>query len=364
MFRAIDRARDHINAEFYIIEDDEIGQRFAERLIRRSSQGIAVRLIYDSVGSLATPREFFDGLRRAGIQVLEFNPVNPLEGDEDWSLNNRDHRKVVVVDGTIAFIGGINISGVYSRGSSPGGSSGSSAGLSKGSGDAGWRDTNVRIEGPAVAQLQLLFLNTWMRQGGGAVRERTWFPPPVPRGNQLVRVVASEAGDEAPAVYLTLLSVIDHAEFSVHLTMAYFVPDDQTLDALVRAAGRGVDVKIIVPSRSDFWAVFYAGRAHYAELLRAGVQLYERQETLLHSKTAVIDGVWSTVGSSNIDPRSFLHNDEVNAVILGTAFAAEMARMFERDLARSSRIDPRRWARRGVRDRVLELAARVWEYWL
>jgi cardiolipin synthase len=366
MFDAIEAARDHINVEFYIIEDDEVGRRFARRLIEKAAEGIAIRLIYDSVGSLTTPSAFFEDLRQAGIQVVEFNPVNPLDADEDWNVNNRDHRKIVVVDGRVAFLGGINISGVYSRGSAPGGSGGSggSSGLSRGSGEAGWRDTNVRIEGPAVAQIQLLFLNTWMRQGGGALRERDWFPRPARRGSDLVRVIASEAGGESPAIYLTLLSVIEHAELSVHLTMAYFVPDTPTLEALMRSARRGVDVKIIVPSRSDFWAVFYAGRASYSRLMRAGVKLYERQGTLLHSKTAVIDGIWSTVGSSNIDTRSFLHNNEINAVVLGTEFAAEMRAMFERDLALSKRIEADDWARRGLRDRVLELAARIWSHWL
>jgi cardiolipin synthase len=355
MFDAIELARDHINLEFYIVEDDEIGRRFAERLIRKSSEGIAVRLMYDSVGSLATPHDFFERLRAAGIQVLEFNPVNPLETRKDWSVNNRDHRKIVVVDGEVAFIGGINISGVYSSGSSPG---------SSGSGSAGWRDTNVRLRGPAVVQIQLLFLNAWVLQGGGAKDERDWFPAQPPRGNHLVRVIASEPEAAEPAIYLTLLSVLEHAEISISMTMAYFVPDEQTLFALMRAARRGVDVKIIVPSKSDFWAVFHAGRAHYADLLRAGVQLYERQETLLHAKTAVIDGVWSTVGSSNIDLRSFLHNAEVNVVILGTGFANEMNAMFERDLARSVQIDPVRWKRRPLRDRTVEWVAEIWEYWL
>jgi cardiolipin synthase len=179
-----------------------------------------------------------------------------------------------------------------------------------------------------------------------------------------VRVIGSEPADADPAIYLTLLSVIDHAEFSVHVTMAYFVPDEQMIAALKRAARRGVDVAIIVPSRSDFWAVFYAGRARYSELLDAGVQLYERQDTLLHAKTAVIDGVWSTVGSSNIDPRSFLHNAEINAVVLGTSFAQAMEAMFEGDLQRSRHIDPARWKRRPFRDRMIEWTAGFWDYWL
>ena len=353
------RPEDHINIEFYIIEDDEVGRRFSERLLEKRSQGVAIRILYDSVGSLVTPAAYFERLREAGIQVLEFNPINPLEARQEWSVNHRDHRKIVVVDGEVAFIGGINISSVYSSGSSPRSSGGGRRGA-----QAGWRDTNVRIRGPAVVSIQLLFLETWLAQGGGALEERDWFPPQGARGGQLVRIIASDPDAPAPAIYLTLLSVIEHAEVSVHLTMAYFVPDEQMLHALMRAASRGVDVRIIVPSESDFWAVFYAGRGYYDDLLRAGVRLYERQGTLLHAKTAVIDGVWSTVGSSNVDPRSFLHNAEINAVILGTTFADQMEAMFARDLVRSVQIDPAGWSRRSLRDRAAEWAARIWAYWL
>ena len=359
MFEAIEGARDHINIEFYIIEDGPIGREFSERLIRKVSQGVSVRLIYDSVGSLDTPETYFERLRAAGIQVVEFNPVNPLDVRRKWRLNNRDHRKMVIVDGAVAFLGGINISEVYSSGSTP-----ASPGRARAGREPGWRDTNLRIRGPGVVPLQLIFLSTWVEQGGGALDEREWFPPPRRAGDHLVRVIASGPGDHEPAIYLTLLSVIEHAELSVHLTIAYFVPDDQTLRALISAARRGVDVTIIVPSRSDCWAVFYAGRAHYADLLDSGVKLYERQEALLHSKTAVIDGVWSTIGSSNIDLRSFLHNREVNAVVLGTGFAERMNDMFERDLARSKAIDPGAWAHRSLGDRIAEWTAELWEYWL
>jgi cardiolipin synthase len=356
MFAAISAARDHVNIEFYIVEDDDVGRRFARCLIAESAKGVAVRLLYDSVGSIATPAAYFEELREHGIQVLEFNPANPLAARDQWSVNHRDHRKIVVVDGETAFLGGINISGVYAHGSAP---SRRTRGVKP-----GWRDTNVRIRGPAVASIQLLFLQTWIAQGGGARDERRWFPPQRRYGDALVRVIASESGDAEPAIYRTLLSVLEHAERSVHLTMAYFVPDEQTETALRRAARRGVDVKVIVPSRSDFWAVFHAGRSHYADLMDSGVALYEREETLLHSKTAVIDGVWSTVGSSNIDLRSFLHNAEINAVVLGTGFARQMEAMFQRDLARSRRIDPEQWAHRGIRARAAEWISRVWAYWL
>ena len=374
MFDAIERARDSINIEFYIIEDDEVGRRFADILLKKRAQGVAVNLMYDSVGCNGTPREFFDRLRAGGVNVLEYNPVNPLRARGAWRVNNRDHRKLVVVDGETAFTGGINISDVYSSGSSPGSGSrrgsglGSGAAFSGGSGsrrdDVGWRDTNVRIEGPAVEQLQRLFLETWQQQGGPQLEARNWYPPSKRQGDHPVRILASGPGDEVPSIYVALLNAIAYAEKSVHITMAYFVPDPQTIKALKDAAARGVDVKLVLPSYTDFWAVFHAGRSHYADLLAAGVQIYERQTALLHSKTIVIDGVWSTVGSSNLDWRSFLHNAELNAVILGWDFGRQMQAMFERDLREAVRVDPAQWARRPLDVRAKEIAARIWEYWL
>jgi cardiolipin synthase A/B len=363
MFEAIEKARDHVNLEFYMIEDDEIGKEVSELLIKKRAQGVAVNLIYDSVGSLNTPPEFFNHLRDAGVRVLQFNPINPFEASRGWRVNHRDHRKIAIVDGRIAFTGGINISNVYS--------SGSSAKLGSGSGsrppspkDPGWRDTNIRIAGPAVAELQKLFLATWEEQHGPPLPAREWFPQMKPQDNQLVHVIASGPDDPVPIIYATYVSAIQHAEKSVHFTMAYFVPDPQTLDALQDAARRGVDVTLVLPSYTDFWAVFHAGRSHYEDLLEAGVKIYERQDALLHAKTAVIDGVWSTVGSSNLDWRSFLHNSEVNAIILGTEFGAQMETMFSRDLKASRQITPETWARRPLSDRLKEGAARMWAYWL
>jgi cardiolipin synthase len=177
-------------------------------------------------------------------------------------------------------------------------------------------------------------------------------------------VVASGPGDPAPAIYLALLSAIRHAEKAVYITMAYFVPDPQTVDALKSAAARGVDVVLLLPSYTDFWAVFHAGRSHYNELLEAGVKIYERQSALLHSKTIVIDGVWSTVGSSNMDWRSFLHNKELNLVVLGREFGRQMEAMFEHDRGQSLRIEREAWSRRPLDMRMKEWAARLWEYWL
>jgi cardiolipin synthase A/B len=372
MFKAIAAARDHVNIEFYIIDDDEVGRRFSDVLLRKAAEGVPVNLMYDAVGCIDTPPSFFERLRAGGVKVLEYNPVNPLRARAGWRLNNRDHRKIVIVDGRIGYTGGINISQVYSHGSAPGRVSGSrrgSAGRESGSpssgpSEPGWRDTNVRLEGPIVAQLQRLFLDTWARQRGEPLAQRNWFPAAPRAGDHPARVLASGPDHPAPAIYVSLLSAIAHAEKTVQITMAYFVPDAQTMAALTAAAARGVDVSLVLPSYTDFWAVFHAGRSHYSELLDAGVKIYERQQTLLHAKTAVVDGVWSTVGSSNMDWRSFLHNEEVNAVVLGAGFGKEMEAMFERDVAESARIDAEAWRKRPLSVRMKEWAARVWEYWL
>jgi cardiolipin synthase len=362
MFAAIRRARHHINLETYIIEDDEVGREFTDLLIAMRRNGVRVSMIYDSVGSIGTPREFFDRLREAGIAVVEFNPVNPLTAGKDWQINNRDHRKLLVVDGRVAFLGGINISSVYSSGSAP--SRRQVEKMKAKAEGAPWRDTHVQVEGPVVAEYQKLFLQTWEKQGGEPLGEEGYFPKLEKKGTDIVRAVGSASDEPYSQIYVTLVSAINSAEKEVHITNAYFVPDEQLLGALKQAAARGVDVKLILPSHTDFWAVFHAGRAHYTDLLEGGVQIYERQGPLLHSKTALIDGVWSCVGSTNLDWRSFLHNNEIDAVVLGEEFAGQMRAMFDRDLSKSKQVRLEEWKRRPLGDRFKEWAAGWWEYWL
>ena len=358
MFAAIRNARDNINLETYIFEDDEVGNRFADALIEKQAQGVQVSVIYDSVGTLGVPREFFQRLNDSGISILEFNPVNPLTAKKGWDVNQRDHRKLLVVDGQTAFLGGINISSVYSGGSF------SRSSRKRPSGELPWRDTHLQVEGPIVGEFQRMFLATWEKQKGAPLTHKNYFPKPVIKGKEVVRAIGSSPDDPYSLIYATLISAISNAETAVYLTNAYFVPDPQLLAALKAAVQRGVDVKIILPGHTDSWLVFHAGRAYYAELLEAGVKIYERRDALLHAKTALIDGVWSTIGSTNLDWRSFLHNDEVNAVILGQDFAAQMQAMFDKDLAASRLITPEQWAERSLVDHLQETAARLWEYWL
>ena len=362
MFAAINAAVDHINMETYILDDDEVGQRFAQALIAKQQQGVQVNLIRDSVGTLETPTAFFQQLTDSGIRVLEFNPVNPLVTRKDWTLNQRDHRKLLIVDGSTAFLGGINISSVYS-----GGSFSKSLRIKPESGTDGrlaWRDTDLQLQGPVVAEFQKLFIAAWESQKGAPLAEKNYFPPPKIAGREVVRAIGSSPKEPFSLIYATLLSAIGSAETSVHITNAYFVPDPQLLEALEAAARRGVGVSLILPSRTDSWLVFHAGRGYYERLLRAGVKIFERRGVILHSKTALIDGVWATVGSPNLDWRSFLHNYELNAVVLGSAFGKQVQAMFTRDLAASDEITLEQWRQRALSLRLKEWFARIWEYWL
>ncbi|MEO7152513.1 MAG: phospholipase D-like domain-containing protein [Burkholderiaceae bacterium] len=370
MFAAIGQARDHINMETYILEDDEVGRRFADALLARQAAGVQVNVMYDSVGALGTPAAYFKRLTDGGIKVLQYNPVNPLAAKAGWDVNERDHRKQLVVDGRVVILGGINISSVYSggslsKGSAFGGFGSNAPATPKGGKDAlPWRDTDLRIEGPVVADFQKLFIDTWAQQKGDPLPARAYFPAAVKSGNDVVRAIGSTPDEPYSQIYATLISAIQHAQTEILLTNAYFVPDPQLLESLKQAVARGVAVKLLLPSQSDSWLVLNAGRRFYAELLDAGVRIYERRGALLHSKTAVIDGVWSTVGSTNLDWRSFLHNLELNAVILGPDFGNQMRAMFERDLQASTTVTPEAWSHRPLDSRMKELLGALWQYWL
>lgn len=359
MFKAIAAAKYNINMETYIFEDDEVGKKFADALIEKQQQGVQVALIYDSVGSLQTPKAFFQRLNDSGIKTIEFNPVNPLQAKKGWQVNQRDHRKLLIVDGQSVFLGGVNISSVYSSGSS-----GKLSDGGKNKNKAPWRDTHLLVEGPVTADFQKLFMATWAKQKGDALPDKNYFPPPVQKGKEVVRAIGSSSDAGGGQMYNTLVSAIGSAETSVYLTNAYFAPDERIMNALDEAVKRGVDVKIILPSKTDSALIFHAGRSYYEDLLESGVKIFERGKALLHAKTVLIDGVWSTIGSTNLDWRSLLHNDEVNAVVLSPDFGAQMNAMFEKDLAVSNQITSEAWRNRSVLLRLKERAARVWVYWL
>ena len=360
MFDTISAAQDSINVESFIIDDDETGQKFADLLIERQLHGVQVNLIYDSLGTIGTASPFFDALTKAGVQVLEFNPINPLKIKKSWTPNHRDHRKLLIVDGHTVFLGGVNISSVYSSGSS--GKREDSDNEEKdatGKPKVGWRDTDVKLEGPIVSQFQKLFIETWTKQKGKPLAQKDYFPNIEPKGNDIVRAVGSTPDDSFSLIYLTLISAITNAEKQVHITNAYFVPDPQLLKALTDAASRGVDVRLILPRHTDSSAAYYAGRSYFSQLLEGGVKIYERRGALLHAKTANIDGVWACVGSSNLDWRSAVDNDEVNAVILGRDFSQQMQAAYADDIDASDEIKLEDWKRRSLLLRLKEMSARL-----
>jgi cardiolipin synthase len=358
MFAAMRAAKDSINLETFIFTDDEVGREFAALLIAARRRGVQANVIYDSFGSHSTSGQFFDGLRRGGVSVVEFNPVNPLRGNGHLlkSLKQRDHRKLLIVDGKIAFTGGINISGYYQKGLS----------RSPRATDAPemWRDTDIAIQGPAVNQLQRLFVAHWYKQSGHLLPVADYFPQPDSPGGMMVRVIGSTQDAGFSQMYVTLISAIWHSEHRVYITTAYFAPDRQLLRALERAAERGVDVELVLPRHSDYAVARYAAQTHYEELLRAGVRIYERQDVILHAKTATIDGVWSTVGSTNLDWLSFASDDEINVTILDPEFARRMEQAFAADREQSEEITLQSWKHRSYRVRLRDWMAGIVETWL
>jgi cardiolipin synthase A/B len=364
MFAAIRQATRYVYLEYYIFEDVTCdGEMLSDLLIRQSEAGVRVRVIYDGIGSIGTDSVFFDKLQAAGIQVVEFNPLNPWKRHS--ALNSRDHRKLLVADGTVAIIGGVNLSSTYQ----------SAPSATQQSQDV-WHDTDIQVNGPVVPELEKLFKEHWREQLGvpldtegnpRAVASTSVSPtsgadpPSQPSGDEVVRILGSSPAKLKRRYYVTVISAIRNAESSIWITGAYFVPTHQEKEGLLAAARRGVDVRLLLPSRSDSSPALAVQHSHYEELLRAGVKIYERDDGILHSKTMVIDQVWSIVGSSNFDHRSVLFNDEVDAVVLGKATGESLADDFKADLQHAQAIDAQRWRHRPALEHLRESFWRLWE---
>lgn len=362
MFEAIEQARHTVLLQSYIIEDAGVSQRLAALLARKKAQGVGVAVLYDDLGSFGTPKRFLEDMQAAGIPTCAFNPVSPFKRAGYWGITHRDHRKILTVDRQVGFTGGVNISAVYASGSFGRARVRTEADPRR----SGWRDTQVRLRGPAVAALEDVMRKTWGQQGCAGLLPAAAPPaattvPATAVADDVVRIVPAGPDEPDSRIYAMLLNAIDTATRSVYLTMAYFAPGDEMIDALCEAAQRGVDVRLILPSISDFKPVLYAGQAHYQRLLEAGVRLYELNDAVLHAKTAVIDGVVSTVGSSNMDWRSFEANNEVNAVVFGERFGSAMVDVFNQDIARSTALTPQAWAGRSAGQRLKEQLARLFE---
>ena len=360
MMEAARNAKHSINLETYIFDHDEIGMQFAEILMQKRRDGVTVNIIVDGVGTMATPKEFFERLRQAGINVLVFNPVNPTKRPGKWAVNNRDHRKIMIVDGRTAFTGGINISSTYANSTLFRSNQRPNKVNQE---DVGWRDTHIKIEGPAVGALQWAFVDNWVHQDAGELPQIAYFPALQPVGDKVVRVLATTP-DRDSEIYKSLVLAIGESKKSIHMTAAYFVPDRQIVDGLIAASKRGVDVQLVLPGVSDHDFIKYAGESFYHDLLEGGVRIFQLQVAVLHAKTTVIDGMWSSIGSANIDRRSFIHNYEVNVVVLDPAFGRDMEAAFREDLRHSKEIKLDEWKRRPWGDRLREMMSRLTEYWI
>lgn len=336
---AIEAARDHVHLEYYIWRPDATGTPLMDLLCRKARAGVEVRLLLDSVGSYWLKEACLEPLRTAGGKAAFFAPVNPFA--RRWSLNLRNHRKIVVVDGRVGFTGGVNVGDEYR---------GRDAALGN------WRDTHLRMEGPVVAHLQEIFVEDWFYACKENLIAPRYFPEPERRGNAIAQILASGPDSSTQAIHRSVFAAVTTAKERVWMTTPYFVPDRAMLVALETAARRGVDVRILLPVESDSTLVLYAGRSFYRDLLAAGCHLYEYQDGMLHAKTTTVDGRWSSVGSANMDMRSFALNFEANAIVYGRELAAALDRQFEVDLHCA------RLAGTGVRSRrrqVLEATCRI-----
>jgi cardiolipin synthase len=353
MFAAIHGAKHYLYLEYYIFEDVACdGEQLLEVLIAKVQEGVHVQVIYDGIGSITTPADFFTKLQAAGIQVVQFNPPNPLHAGGHFSLNDRDHRKMLIADGTVVIVGGVNLSSTYQ--SAPGSSSASSP-------QDVWHDTDLEISGPVVVQLEKLFHEHWREQGGPAPGAATDSPPPNAEGTEVVRIIGSAPSRLKSRYYVTVLSAIRNSEKNIWMTAAYFAPTHREKEDLIHAARRGVDVRLLLPSHSDSSPALHVQHSHYEALLRSGVKIYERNDGILHSKTMVVDGVWSITGSSNFDYRSVLFNDEVDAVVIGKNTGEQLSTLFESDIQNAQAIDLETWQKRSTLTKLREQFWRLWE---
>lgn len=351
MLAALRRARSYIHLETQIIfAGDEVGRELADVLMERARTGVAVRMLYDAVGSFDGAAAIFAALRRAGVQLRERRGIHLTRPAGDTRLHTRGHRNVLVVDGRVAFTGGVDVSSAFGRRRSnpPAEVVG---------------HTRVSVRGPAVSGFDRLFAESWRAQGGEITEPRAAMHDVPPEGDDVVQVMHARggAGESICHAYLQAMGL---AAERIWITQAHCAPERRFVETLRAASRRGVDVRLIAPGVSAASVVGQAARLRYGDLLRDGVRLYETPHAVLHANTAVIDGVWSTVGSSNLGYRSFLHDDEVNAVVLGPRFAGLMESQFLEDTKVAKAVLLKDWQYRPMYDRALGALCRAVEHWL
>ncbi len=342
MLEAIAQARRQVLLEMYWFDSDRVGRRFAEALGQARERGVEVAVIYDAIGSITADRAMFGELEARGAHVLEYNPVAPWRQRFSFGrVSRRDHRKVLVVDGNVGFTGGINLANQWAPLEEDG---------------ENWRDDMMRIEGPAVDGLTRCFHRVWRRHELQPLARLQAAPLERKAGQRLlpVRILGERYFRHRHEIARDYASRLYAAKQRIYIANSYFVPDGSIRRALVRAARRGVDVRVIVPAHSDVEAVKFAARAQYPRLLAAGVRIYEWQEGMFHSKTATIDGTWCTTGTFNFDYMSIRSNLEVNASVLDSELACAVEAAFEADLKRTREVDADELKFRPLGERLLE----------
>ncbi|MGI4746462.1 MAG: phospholipase D-like domain-containing protein [Janthinobacterium lividum] len=353
---AIEAARDYVHLEYYTIDDVTLGDRSLFTLLERTARrGVEVALTWDAVGSGGTEDAAFDRLRQAGVRLLEYHSINPFKARFNIRMNDRNHRKLAVIDGRVAVMGGTNMSKVYETPAS--------VGRGPNADHAFWVDNGVRIEGPAVAEVQELFFHTWDTQGGEQSPPLRGRDDPIPatQGNQHIRVAGSAPAERRPLYNQAMRAAIKGARSHIVLTTGYFVPSHREWKLLARAARRGVEVDLLLPGYSDVQAAVHAARALYGRLLRAGVRIHEVRDAMLHAKASTIDGVFTAIGSSNFDWRSVHYNNEIDAIVLGHETAGAVEAMLRGQIETAYPIGYDEWRNRSKRELVLEFAARLWK---
>ncbi len=335
--QAIRAAEHSLHLEYYIWQPDRTGTRVRDLLIEKARAGVKVRFLYDGIGSMLLGRKFLQPMIAAGIDVAMFLPGTSFR--ERWSLNLRSHRKIVIVDGRIGFTGGMNIGDEY---------------LGRNPQLGFWRDTHLKLEGPVVLQLQQVFAEDWFYATGERLTGPAQFPAPRVTGDCIAQVVSSGPLDEFNSFHALFFAAIAEAEQRVLLATSYFVPTEPILTALTTAALRGVKIRLLLSGRGAYRWMLHAGRSYYDVLLESGVEIYEYQKGLLHSKTLTVDGNWSVVGTANFDVRSLKLNFEVGVICYGAEMAQQLESDFERDVQQADHITLPSWRRRSLSQRLLE----------
>ena len=349
VFHALQQAKNHIHIEYYIYEDDEIGTAIGDLMIQKAREGVKVRFIYDDFGSSSIRKKFVDRLKENGVEAFPFLKISFLLFAN--RINYRNHRKIIVIDGRTAFVGGINVCDKYIN-------------KNINAGRLFWRDTHVMICGPGVHYLQYLFLCDWnfcseekLTSEDYFFPRRKDFPPHI--DNKVVQIAASGPDSETPTILFSLLQAINLATKEILITTPYFIPGDSLLDALTIASLSGISVKILVPFKSDSLLVNSAAMSYYDDLLKAGVEIYQYTKGFVHAKTMVTDRKIAIVGTANMDFRSFDLNFEVNAIVYDIAIANELADAFYEDIKDAHRIEEAVWEQRPVLKKIGQKAARL-----